>query len=601
MSTDQTLLFALFAVVLGLLLWGRVRHDLVAAGGLLVAVLLGLVPEDEAFSGFASPAVLIVALVLIASRAFENSGILGLLTKLVADDRRPAGAHIGIFGGLGAALSAVMNNVAALAMLMPLDVQAARRAGRPPGLTLMPLAFATILGGMVTLIGTPPNIIASAIRAQQIGMPYSMFDFAPVGGAVAVAGVLFVALMGWRLVPVREDRTAEIDPAAFVAELLVPEDAKLVGRAGSDLDQRAEKADVRLVGLIRDGRLRRGGIGALTIRAGDLVVVEGATEAIAAFIKATDLQMVEADEDAPEAEHEAEEAKADGKERPSGPEIVEAVVRGDSFLVGRSAASSGMRPRFGITLLGLERAGYGPQRQIVTRRLAAGDVLLLTGRQAGSRATLEALGLIAVNRVGVAPFSGVDAGLAVALFFGAVAVATAGYLTFPVAIAIAVATYAALGLVPANEFYSQIDWPIVVMLACLLPLGMAFQEVGGTALIAGAVAELTRGYTPVVALVVLMVVTMLLSDVLNNVATMVVTGPVAIELARRLEANPDTFLMGTAIAASCAFLTPIGHQNNTLIMGPGGFRFADYWRLGLPLELVVLLVAVPMLLIVWPL
>jgi di/tricarboxylate transporter len=615
MTRDQILLFALFAGVLGMLLWGRFRHDLVAAVGLLCGVILGLVPEESAFSGFSNPAVMIVALVLIASRAFENSGALGLLAKIAASDKRPVGAHIAIIGGLAAALSAVINNVAALAMLMPIDVQAARKAGRPPGQTLMPLAFATILGGMVTLIGTPPNIIASAIREQQLGAPYSMFDFTPVGAVVAVCGVLFVALVGWRLVPHRQDRPAELDPASFVAELQVPEDSKFAGRVGVELNDKAEEADVLLVGLIRDGKSHRRSIRARTIRAGDLVVVEGSTEAIAAFIKATNLQKAEQDEaneaDSGEKDQsssagkttdgDAEGNEDEGEPVTRGPEIIEAVVRSDSYLVGRSAASISMRPRLGITLLGIARAGSISREQISERVIAAGDELLITGRAAGSPEILDQLGLIAVNRVSVAGFNPQNAALAVGLFAGAIAVATAGYLSFTVAIAIAVAAYGAFGLVPAREFYSQIEWSVVVMLACLLPLGVAFEQVGGTALIANSIAELTQGHSPVVALVAIMIVTMTLSDVLNNVATMVITGPIAIDLAQRLGVNPDTFLMGVAITASCAFLTPIGHKNNTLIMGPGGFSFSDYWPMGLPLELIVLAVSVPMLLLVWPL
>lgn len=610
MTRDQIVLFALFAGVLGMLLWGRFRHDLVAA-----VVVLGLVPEESAFSGFSNPAVMIVALVLIASRAFENSGALGLLTKIAVNDKRTASAHIAIIGGLAAALSAVINNVAALAMLMPIDVQAARKAGRPPGQTLMPLAFATILGGMVTLIGTPPNIIASAIREQRLGAPYSMFDFTPVGAAVALCGLLFVSLVGWRLVPRRQDRPAELDPASFVAELLVPEDSKFAGRVGVELNDEAENADVLLVGLIRDGRSHRRSIRAETIQAGDLMVVEGSTEAIAAFIKATNLLKTEQDEaneggagekvQSSSAERKADDDADDNKDEresiTSGPEIIEAVVRSDSYLVGRSAASISMRPRLGITLLGIARAGSISREQISERVIAAGDELLVTGRAAGSPEILDQLGLIAVNRVSVARFNPRNAALAVGLFAGAVVVATAGYLSFTVAIAIAVAAYGAFGLVPAREFYSQIEWSVVVMLACLLPLGVAFERVGGTALIANSIAELTSGHSPVLALVAIMIVTMTLSDVLNNVATMVITGPIAIDLAQRLGVNPDTFLMGVAITASCAFLTPIGHKNNTLIMGPGGFRFSDYWPMGLPLELIVLTVSVPMLLLVWPL
>lgn len=640
MTLDQILLFSLFGAVLALLLSGRVRHDLAAASGLFAGVLLGVVPQDTAFSGFANPAVLIVALVLIASRAFENSGLLDLLTQVVASDKRSASGHIGVVAGLGAGLSAVINNVAALAMLMPVDVQAARKAGRPPGLTLMPLAFATILGGMVTLIGTPPNIIASSIRARQLGEPYGMFDFTPVGGAVAVVGVLFVALAGWRLVPTREDKTAQLDPSSFEAQLHVPEGSGIVGKLGAELDEDARKADVIVSGLIRGEERRRRSARYTRIEAGDLLVVEGSTEAIAKFINAAELQEAKEEEAAPEADAadrrpsrsdtQAEAAGAGAKgrrsekaendksadeksasqksageksssEKPEGPQIVEAVVRSESPLVGRAAGAANLRGRFELTLLGVARSGSLSRDKIIDRPIRAGDELLLSGRNAASPALLRRLGLLVVNRVPIVSYDPKMIALTLALFMAAIAAATSGFLSFPIAIAIAVAAYAALGVVPAEEFYSQIDWPIIVMLACLLPLGAAFEGVGGTSLIAGWIVSTTQSQPPVVALILIMVVTMVLSDVLNNVATVVIAGPVAIDIAQRFDANPDTFLMGVAIAASCAFLTPIGHKNNTLIMGPGGFRFGDYWQMGLPLEVVVLAVSVPMLLIVWPL
>jgi di/tricarboxylate transporter len=610
MTTEQLLLFGLFAGILILLVWGRFRHDLVAAGGLLLGVVLGLVPQEDAFSGFSNPAVVIVALVLIASRAFENSGALGVITRKAVDGKRSVGAHIAIAGGLAAALSAVINNVAALALLMPMDVEAARRAGRPPGITLMPLAFATILGGMVTLIGTPPNIIASTIRNEQLGEPYGMFDFTPVGLTVAIAGVLFIALAGWRLVPRRKDRAAElVSQSSFEAELLVHEGAPAVGKLLDDFEEEARNADVLLLGIVRKGRrqYRRRRL----IEASDQLVVKGSTEAIAAFIKATGLQ--EAPVETPKSEPASKAAIEEGTSGEIGedeaiasggakrPEIVEAVVRVDSPLVGRSAASFDLRQTFGIALLGIARAGSVSREEVRRRTIHAGDVLLLTGRGARSQGMLNSFGLIAVDRVSVAPFRPRQAALVAGLFGAAILAATLGWLSFTVAIAIAVAAYGALGIVPPRDFYSHIEWPVVVMLACLLPIGEAFDRVGGTALVADAIVGMTQGAAPVFALVLTMVATMILSDVLNNVATMVITGPIAIDLAKRLDVNPDTFLMGVAIAASCAFLTPIGHKNNTLIMGPGGFRFSDYWRMGLPLEAVVLAVSAPMLLLVWPL
>jgi di/tricarboxylate transporter len=604
MTLPQIELFALLAFVLGLLLWGRIRHDLVAACGLLLAVVLGVVPESKAFAGFSHSAVLIVALVLVASRAFENSGALSLVTQRFIKADRPLALHIAVTGSVGAALSAVINNVAALALLMPVDIQAAQKAGRSPRLTLMPLAFATILGGLVTLIGTPPNIIASSLRARELGAPYQMFDFAPVGLAVAVAGLIFVAMAGWRLIPQRGDENGQaIDEEEFTAELVVPEDSSVVGKYLSQLDGDAEGANVVTVGLVRNGRRLpfRGRVSA--IEHGDALVVEGPTDGIADFIKRLGLQPYKESKEKEGAEKapQAEQNDADAAKDADHLLVAKAVVRAESSIAGQSARSFNLRSRFDVTLLGIAHRGRTYREQVLTRRIEAGDVLLIAGSHGALTRTMNWLSVIPISEVSIARPRLWRIAVAVGLFAAAVVAATSGWLSFTVAIMIAVVGYAATGLVPAREFYEQIDWSVIVMLACLLPLGEAFHDVGGTALAADVLLFLTQGQSPIVALVLLMVVTMTLSDVLNNVATMVIAGPLGLTMAAKLGVNPDTFLMGTAIAASCAFLTPIGHKNNTLIMGPGGYAFADYWRMGLPLEAIVLAVGVPVLLVVWPL
>ena len=201
LTVDQIVLFLLIVGVFALLLWGRVRYDIVAFAALIISIITGVVPVEQAFAGFGHPATVIIALVLVVSRGLSNSGAVELIARYVVNGSRTVTMHIGLMSGVGAALSALMNNVAALALLMPVDGEAAKRADRSPALTLMPLSFATILGGMVTLIGTPPNIVVATIRNDALGAPFRMFDFAAVGGVVAIVGVVFVALFGWRLLP----------------------------------------------------------------------------------------------------------------------------------------------------------------------------------------------------------------------------------------------------------------------------------------------------------------------------------------------------------------------------------------------------------------
>jgi di/tricarboxylate transporter len=598
MTAAQVELFLILAGVLGLMLWGRVRHDLVAAGGLFAAVTLGVVDQSVAFSGFSHPAVIIVALVLIASRAFENSGIVNLVTRLLDGRAKSLPAHTMLLGGFAAALSAVINNVAALALLMQVDIQAARNAGRSPRLTLMPLSFATILGGMTTLIGTPPNIIAATFRGKELGAPYQMFDFLPVGLAVAGAGLAFIALFGSRLIPKSGREAAPLARAEeFTVDLDVHEGSSVVGTIRAQLDEMTGGADVVIIGLARDGHSLPGGGRYHRIQAGDVLTVEGASDQVAAVIKRLDLQRHDT-----EADGSASSTDTEGTAEPAEPAgIVEVVVRSDSRIAGYSARTLQLRSRFGITVLGLCHEGRTFRTQIGDHRIAAGDVLLLASTRPIRTAIFTWLGVLPINEIRMPQARTWSIPIAVGFFAAAIGAAGMGWLSFPIAMAMAVAGYALTGLVPAREFYEQIDWSIIVMLACLLPLGEAFDTVGATRLSVGAILDITQGQGPVTALLLLMGVTMLLSSVLNNVAVMVITGPVALALAERMGVSPDTFLMGAVVATSCAFLTPIGHKNNILIMGPGGYAFGDYWRLGVPLHLVVLAVSVPMLLWVWPL
>ncbi|WP_299202499.1 SLC13 family permease [uncultured Tateyamaria sp.] len=590
MTTDQIILFSLFGAVFGLLLWGRFRYDIVAFSALMLGVVLGVVPSDDAFSGFGHPATLVVALVLVVSAGLVRSGAVFLITRTLVDASRSLGAHITLMGAIGGVLSAFMNNVAALALLMPVDIQTARKAGRSPGLSLMPLSFATILGGMVTLIGTPPNIIIASIREDSLGEPFRMFDFAPVGGVAAIAGLAFVALIGWRLIPARADATAELeDIGNYIAELVVPEDSKHIGKRLAELETDAEKADVALVGLLRDGKRRYGRARNSELRAGDVLVIEATPDALDEFRAATGLAVADADRE--------EKLNAAGE----GVEIIEVVVTDSSRLVGRTAQSVGLAWRHNTVLLGLSRAGVRVTRQIRQTEIRTGDILLLlVPRDTGNDVT-NWLGCLPLAERGLSVTADDKVWLAIGLFVGAVAAASVGLLYLPIALGLVVVAYVLSRIVPLSELYTHIEWPVVVLLGSMIPLGAALESSGGTELIAGWLVNLTEGLPAWAVLTVLMVVTMSLSDVLNNTATTIVAAPVGIQMAQTLGVSPDPFLMAVAVAASSAFLTPIGHKNNTLILGPGGYQFGDYWRIGLPLEVIVVAVSIPAILVFWPL
>ncbi|MEO0503908.1 MAG: SLC13 family permease, partial [Pseudomonadota bacterium] len=520
MTTDQIILFALFGAVFGLLLWGRFRYDIVAFSALMAGVVLGVVPTKDAFSGFGHPATLVVALVLVVSAGLVRSGAVFLITRTLVDASRSLGAHITLMGAVGGVLSAFMNNVAALALLMPVDIQTARKAGRAPGLSLMPLSFATILGGMVTLIGTPPNIIIAAIREESLGEPFAMFDFAPVGGAAAIAGLAFVALIGWRLIPARSDATAELeDVSEYIAELTVPESSKHIGKRLGDMSEDAEKADVAIIGLIRDGKRRYGQARNATLQAGDALVLEATPDALDEFRAATGLAVADAKRE--------EKLRAAG----DGVEIIEVVVTDQSRLIGRTAQAVGLSWRQSTVLMGISRGGKRITRQIRKTEVRAGDILLLlVPRDTGADVTAW-LGCLPLAERGLAVTADDKVWLAIGLFAGAVIAASLGLIYLPVALGLVVVAYVLSRIVPLSELYTHIEWPVVVLLGSMIPLGAALETSGGTELIAGWLVALTSGMPAWAVLTVLMIVTMSLSDVLNNTATTIVAAPVGIQMA----------------------------------------------------------------------
>ena len=591
MNTEQITLFALLGAVFAFLVWGKIRYDLIAFGALIIAVIIGVVPQENAFDGFAHHATIIVALVLVVSRGLSNSGAIELIARYVVDAGRSLFAHISLMSVVAAGLSAVMNNVAALALLMPVDMQAAAKAKRSPALTLMPLSFASILGGLITLIGTPPNIIIASFREQTFGTPFGMFDFSPVGLVAALAGILFVTLIGWRLIPnVRDDQGAAralLPINDYIAEVKVAAKSSLIGNKVRDLDEISDDADVSIIGLVRRGKRFPGHARRETINSGDLLVIQANAANIDAFVGA----------------HKLEYAGASKHESLIGEDLalIEIVIPEGARIEGRSAFDLRLLYRHGMTLLGVSRQGESFRDLVRKLTIRAGDVLLILGPAERLNDIAVWLGGLPLQQRDLQVIQRHKAGVAVGAFVLAITAASIGLLPLPAALAIVCVIMVGFNIVPVREIYSAIEWPVIVLLGSMIPIGVALESSGGSALIANSLVEFAEGYGAVMVLTLLMVVTMTLSDVLNNTATTVIAAPIAIDIAGRLGVNADPFLMAVAVAASCAFLTPIGHKNNTLIMGPGGYHFGDYWRMGLPLEIIVIAVSIPMILLVWPL
>jgi len=590
-NTQQAMLFILIGTLFVFLIWGRYRYDIVAFGALLTAYLLGLIPTERVFSGFGHPAVIIIALVLIISRGLYLSGAIELISTALLNGTRRIGQHIALMAWVSAGLSALMNNVAALALLMPVDLQAAQKAERSPALTLMPLSFASILGGMITLIGTPPNIVIATFREEALGAPYTMFDFAPVGVAVAAVGIAYVSLIGWRLIPVARSANRTNSPAQdleqYLAELRVPSDATVVGEHLETLNAAADEAGVQILGLIRDGERLPGMSAKIALQGDDRIVVEGAPDGIDALVGALALSYTDSDRP----------SKA-----VSGNTVMrEVAVPSTSRLVGRSEFDLRLRYRHGVILLGISRNGVKIRERLRRTPIQAGDLLLFLGPEDILDDVVEWMDCLPLAPRGLDVIQREKASWAITLFAGAIGLASFELVYLPIALACVALLYILLDIVPLSQVYESIEWPVIVLLAAMIPISVALEVSGGTELLADLFLRGTKGWPIILILTALMVVTMTLSDVLNNVATALIAAPIALDVALRLEVNPDPFLMAVAVAASCAFLTPIGHKNNTLIMGPGGYAFGDYWRMGLPLEILVVITAIPMILLVWPL
>ena len=592
MSTDQATIFAILVALFVLFVWGRWRYDIVAFLALLAAVVAGVVPFAGAFRGFGHPATVTVALVLVMSRALMNSGAVDLIARHVRLSAKRLSLHIGALSSLGASLSAVMNNVGALALLMPVAIQAAAKAKQSPAVVLMPLSFGTILGGLVTMIGTPPNIIIATFRDKTAGEPFGMFDFTPVGASVAIAGLVFIALAGWRLIPpLRRKKlsTQELfDLEDYVSEARVPEGSDAVGKTVHEIEELTRDIDAAVVGVIRKGRRGFGVARREPVEVGDLLVIEAGPENIGKFMTQLKLEVV------------GVEGSRANLLRADDVTLMEAVVPPRSRIERRSANAVRLRSRYGVNLIAVSRQGTPIRERLRTLVLEAGDVLLLQGDAERLPEVIAAIGCLPLAERRLQLGKGRQAWLCAGLFAAAIAAAAAGLAPFPITLALAVVAVVLLKIVPPREIYESVDWPVILLLAAMIPVGEALETTGATGLIASAIVDLGAGVSPIVMLALLMVVTMTLSDIMNNAATAVVAAPIAVGIAAQLGLNPDPFLMTVAVGASCAFLTPIGHQNNMLIMGPGGYHFGDYWRMGLPLEALIVCVSIPMIVWVWP-
>ena len=588
MSGTQLFASTILVAALVLFAWGRWRHDVVALAILVSAVAGGLVPATDAFLGFGHPAVITVAAVLIFSRALETTGVVGALARILASDQPSTARQVMILSAAGAVLSAFVNNVGALAMLMPIALATAKRHSLSPSSLLMPLSFATMLGGMTTLIGTPPNIIVSSYRETTLGMPYHLFDFAPAGGLVALLGLVLLSTVGWRLIPRNRAPVEAFEGVEqYIAELYLAEKSDILGEPASAVGKLLEKREVELLGILRNGEWTPGARSWTRLTASDVLLVEGAPEALAALQGWANVSL-------------GTRPDPGDKLKPSDTVLAEVVLRPSSPPVESTPEELRLRSRYRVNVLGVSRQGARHFGSLKAFRLRPGDVLLLQGNAADVGDAIVAFDALPLGDRRLVIHDRRASAIAVTAFVGALGAIGLQLVPAAVALVMGVVVLLLAGVVRPRNLYQSIDGAVIVVLGALLPVGQSLQSSGVTEIIGLGLLTVASGESVYVALALVLIITMFLSDVINNAATAVVMAPIATTVAAGLAVSPDPFLMAVAIGASCAFLTPIGHQNNLLVMGPGGYRFGDYWRVGLPLELVVAGGATFVLPIFWP-
>lgn len=592
MTLDQILSIGVIAAMMAAFVWGRFRYDLVAAGALLAALALGVVPYEKAFSGFSNDIVIIVGSALLVSAGVARSGIMEFTIQRYAPNVSSVRAQLALLVIVVTVLSAFVKNIGALAIMIPIAFQFARRSGASPSVFLMPMAFGSLLGGLMTLVGTSPNIVVSQLRDDITGVAFRMFDFMPVGAALAAVGTVFLVLF-YRLVPPRQRESTSMNEAIdiknYMAEGKVVEGSTVLGKTVGELLKMSDGSAI-VTSIVRSRDIRITPLPDAVLREGDILLMEGAPEALDRLVAQAKLSLTDQRKPAASKQGAAEEVDA-----------IEAVIGEHSILIGWSAQRLALYDRFNVNLLAVSRKGERLSQRLGTITLRLGDVIVLQGNRQALPEILRDLGLLPLAerpillgtvRRGIVP---------VLILAGAMGSTALGLLPVQIAFFAAAVAMILFKVLPMREIYSAVDGPILVMLATLIPVSDSLRSTGATDVIAGWLASVGATLPAYGALGLILVVAMAITPFLNNAATVLVMAPIAAGFAASLDFRPEAFLMAVAIGAGCDFLTPIGHQCNTLVMGPGGYKFSDYPRLGLPLSFIVVVVAVPMLMLVWPL
>ncbi|GAA0664869.1 SLC13 family permease [Natronoarchaeum mannanilyticum] len=572
-------------IMVSLLLVEPVTEAAASVG--LLAESFAVVSPGEGISGFSSVATVTVLAMFVLSAGVERTGIVETLGERVAaftgdSERRQLGATIGIVGPI----SGFINNTAAVAILMPMVSDLAKKGGTSPSKLLLPLSYASMFGGTLTLIGTSTNILASDLwvtlgptGAEQ----FSMFEFTKLGVIVALVGTAYLFTVGWWLTPERikaeEDLTSDFELSEYLTEVVVREESPLVGQTVREALASMEE-DVDVVQLIRDNRTFGEPLGQKVIRGGDVFVVRTDRESLIDVSEGEGLDLLP--------EIEVSDAELETTEQNQG--LVEVVVAPRSSLIGETLATSRFRERYDATVLALRRGPELMRSRLDEVSLRVGDTLLV-------QATEDSLGrlnrnrdFIVAQRVERAQYRREKVPIAVGIVIAVVALAALDVMPIVVSALTGALAMVVTGCLKPSEFYDAVQWDVIFLLAGVIPLGIAMEETGTATLIADGVVASAELLPPIGVLGLFYVVTALLTNVVSNNASVVLMIPVAVEAATRIGADPFAFVLAVTFAASTAFMTPVGYQTNLFVYGPGGYRFSDYVRVGGPLQLLLAIV-----------
>jgi di/tricarboxylate transporter len=590
MTTSQCLSIALLVAMMAMFVWGRFRYDVTAMLALLAGLALGIVKPKEAFTGFSDDIVIIVGSALVISAAVQRSGMVERALSLIAGRVTRIRTQLFVLTASVGVTSALVKNVGALAMLMPAAFQMAKKNKASPSVFLMPMSFASLLGGLMTLVGTSPNIIVSRVRQDMVGQPFRMFDYFPTGFGLLVIGLIFLRF-GYRLLP-RDRRGVPtmgeaLDIKDYVTEVTISEGSPAIDETVEQFTDRHDR-DVTVTSVMRAG-MRSEPRPWMTLRQGDTLILAGEPDVLERVIATNKFALAGSERDVPE----------DRKDDEIG--VIEAVIATNSPLIGRTASRMQLQRRLGINLIAVSREGERLTHRLGGTVLRAGDVIVLQGPLSLLPERLPRLGALPLAERALR-LGNPGRGLLPVIILAVAMVATAtGYVPVAVAFFAAAALILAIGALPLAEAYDSVEWPILIMLGALIPVSDTLRTTGASQILATWLAHVAASLPPWGAVALILVAAMAVTPFLNNAATVLVMAPIAAVFAHDLGYRPEAFLIATAMGAGCDFLTPIGHQCNTLVFGPGGYKFGDYARLGAPLSLLVVLFGTPLILMVWPL